>query len=109
MNTFGFSGTYTLEQARTHDEKRNRVVELLQTKMDMLGELKQEVKGILDSSKGEIILASIEELESEAVKGQERMQTAVDEVIRFHWKFEDVIDHGKTQPFTITYAEVPKD
>ncbi|GAF23634.1 hypothetical protein JCM19047_3468 [Bacillus sp. JCM 19047] len=109
MNTFGFSGTYTLEQARTHDEKRNLVVELLQTKMDKLGELKQDVQGILDSSKGEIILATIEELESEAVKGQGRIQTAVDELIRFHWKFEDVIDHGKTQPFTITYTEVPKD
>ncbi|MBM7836781.1 hypothetical protein JOC54_000012 [Alkalihalobacillus xiaoxiensis] len=108
MDTFGFSGTYTLEQAQTHDEKRNLVVGMLQTKMDLLGHLKYEVQGILESSKGEIILASIEELESAALKGQERLQTVVDEFIRFHWKFEEVIDHGKTQPFMITYLEVPK-
>lgn len=36
MNTFGFNGTYTLEQARTHDEKRNRVVELFKRKWTCL-------------------------------------------------------------------------
>ncbi|MBM7837048.1 hypothetical protein JOC54_000279 [Alkalihalobacillus xiaoxiensis] len=109
MDTFGYKGTYKLQEEIAYDYKRNRIVNHVQEMMEGLGELKQKVTAVLDSSEGEIILATVEEVESNTLESQERLQLVVDEFIKFHTKFDEQANEMKTQPFTITYMEVPKD
>ncbi|TSB47435.1 hypothetical protein [Alkalicoccobacillus porphyridii] len=109
METYGLRGTYKLEGEACYDQKRNHVAHHVQEMMSGLGGLQHKVKGILDSSEGESILATIEAVEESTIKGQERLQTALDEFITFHQKYEQQVNDMKTQPYTITYMQVPKD
>ncbi|WP_054712867.1 hypothetical protein [Bacillus sp. JCM 19041] len=108
MDSFGYKGTHKLQREVCYDIKRNQLVEHIQEMMDGLGELKQKVTAVLDSSEGEVIMATVEEVESNTLEGQERLQLVVDELIKFHRNFEEQTNEMKTQPFTITYMEVPK-
>ncbi|WP_078394706.1 hypothetical protein [Shouchella patagoniensis] len=108
MESFGYKNTHKLQGEVCYDIKRNQVVGHIQKMMDGLGELKQKLTAVLDSSEGEIIMATVEEVESNTLEGQERLQLVTDEFIQFHRKFEEQTNEMKTQPYTITYTEVPK-